>query len=197
MGIFLCESMQSTTTKHYTYCFWIPILMYNLVPAQEYNINMSGLWFGTICMVIIAYWLVQGWAGPVRFTVMTGHVPPTVYFKLLWLSHPALYLINFQSWSLYLHCDEVFTNMSALFNLTSIASIPSKPECFFPSFLSVISYLHFPWRSIQVQFIRPLKIYLSPGIWVYNSYQLFHGWGGGCNTWFNLYRYKRHTRGIH
>lgn len=135
--VFFCKSTQSTTTKHNAYCCWIPILMANPVPAQEYNINMSGLWFGTICMVIIAYWLAQGWAGPVRFTVMTAHVPPTVYFKLLWLSHPPLYLINIQSWSFYLHCDKVFTNMAALFNLTSTASIPSKPECF--------SLLFFQW----------------------------------------------------
>lgn len=64
-------------------------------------------------MVIIAYRLAQGWAGPGGFTIMTGRVPPTVYFKPLWLSHPAPYLVNTQSWSHYLHPDKVCTNTSA------------------------------------------------------------------------------------
>ena len=96
-------------------------------------------------MVIIAYRLAQGWAGPGGFTVMTGRVPPTVYFKLLWLSHPAPYLVNTQSWSCYLHPDKVCTNTSAPLHpiansLTSTSSIPSNPVCFFFLFSKLFLY---------------------------------------------------------
>lgn len=40
------ESTHWTTREHNTYCYWIPIMMHNPVAAQEYNTNMSGLWFG-------------------------------------------------------------------------------------------------------------------------------------------------------
>lgn len=63
-------------------------------------------------MVIIAYRRTQGWAGPGGSTVMTGRVPPTVYFKLLWLSRPPPppFLVNTQSWSRYLHPHKHKTN---------------------------------------------------------------------------------------
>lgn len=87
-------------------------------------------------MVIIAYRLAQGWAGPGGFTIMTGRVPPTVYFKLLWLSLLAPYLVNTQSWSCYLHPDKVCTNTSAY--PTPHLPTPSPPppsspptQCFF------------------------------------------------------------------
>lgn len=32
-----------TAWEHNAYCFWLPIMMHNLVAAQEYNTNMSGL----------------------------------------------------------------------------------------------------------------------------------------------------------
>lgn len=42
----LYESTQWTTREHNAYCCWLPIMMHNPVAAQEYNTNMSGLWFG-------------------------------------------------------------------------------------------------------------------------------------------------------
>lgn len=93
-------------------------------------------------MVIIAYRLAQGWAGPGGFTVMTGRVPPTVYFKLLWLSHPVPYLVNTQSWSHYLHPDKVCTN-----TLPETSPPPPQPppaQCFlfFTLFLYHTSISH-------------------------------------------------------
>lgn len=98
-------------------------------------------------MVIIAYRLAQGWAGPGGFTVMTGRVPSTVYFKLLWLSQQALYLINTQSWSYYLHPDKVYTNMSG----SSRCQQPHLhlSNSLHPSDSFSVSYRYFPLRSIQ------------------------------------------------
>lgn len=42
----LYESTKWTTREHNAYCYWLPIMMHNPVAAQEYNTNMSGLWFG-------------------------------------------------------------------------------------------------------------------------------------------------------
>lgn len=40
------ESTHQTTVENNAHCFWPPIMMHNLVAAQGYNTNMSGLWFG-------------------------------------------------------------------------------------------------------------------------------------------------------
>lgn len=42
----LYEAAQRTRREHNAYCCWLPIMMHNPVAAQEYNTNMSGLWFG-------------------------------------------------------------------------------------------------------------------------------------------------------
>lgn len=47
MAVFpLDETTHQTSGEHITYSCWLPIMIYNPVAAQEYNTNMSGLWFG-------------------------------------------------------------------------------------------------------------------------------------------------------
>lgn len=128
-------------------------------------------------MVIIAYRLTQGWAGPGGFTIMTGRVPPTVYFKLLWLSLLAPYLVNTQSWSCYLHPDKVCTNTSACATPTPLPPHlhllhTLQPHFFFfyKLFLYHTGISHgdqYRCNSLGLQ-----KICLSASICLHNSYRL-------------------------
>lgn len=137
-------------------------------------------------MVIIAYRLAQGWAGPGGFTIMTGRVPPTVYFKLLWLSLLAPYLVNTQSWSCYLHPDKVCTNTSAC---TTPTPLPPhlhllhtlQPHVFLFFFVYKLFLYHtgishgdqYRCNSLGLQ-----KICLSASICPCNSYRLLLVWHG-------------------
>lgn len=138
-------------------------------------------------MVIIAYRLAQGWAGPGGVTVMTGCVPQTVYFKLLWLSHPAFYLVNTQSWSHYMHPDKVCTNTSIPLQPTTSPQFPSSSVFFlFKLFLYHASISHkdqYTWYSLD------LPKYASLQAFAYNSNLFSPGWHSGLLVW-RFYKLK-------
>lgn len=118
----LDECMHETKREHISYGCWFAVMMY-VIPIRQVSDLV------TICMVIIAYRLTQGWVWSGGFIGMTSHVPPTGYFKLLWLGHLAPWLVNTQSWARDLNPDKVCTD-------TAQPPVPTSPHtpnhpCFF------------------------------------------------------------------
>lgn len=112
-------------------------------------------------MVIIAYRLAQGWAGPGGCTVITGRVPLSVYFKLLQLSQPLPPSHQYPIW-----ISVCLLTKTCLLpdlhdqqpHLCPPATRPPAPHPLEKKRLFSWNYSRiiqtFPCRSIQVQFIK-------------------------------------------
>lgn len=153
--------MNPHTREHITYSCWLPIMMRNPVAAQDYNTDMSGLWFGHNLHGYNSLLTGSRLSRARQLHYNDWPCASDSLFQALWLSHPAPYLVNTQSWFCYLHPDNPCTNTCSPPTLTCqqphLIFLPLQPSVFCFVFLFVFMYINYSWIIQAFPFLDQYK----------------------------------------